>query len=155
MSEKFCPQCGAPIEEGATACRYCRTPVNGGADTSSVVQSYSQGTVYEDQGASGKDDVQANKVYAILSYFGLLVLISIFAAPHSRFARFHANQGLTLLIASIVLSVIDMAIGFFPIGLMIDVIRIVVWILAIMGIIAAAKGEEKELPIIGGIRLLK
>lgn len=154
MSEKFCPQCGAPIEEGATACRYCRTPVNG-ADTSSVSQSYSQGTVYEDRGMSGQDDVQSHKLHAILAYFGVLVLIPIFAAPDSRFARFHANQGLTLLIMSIVLSIIDGIIGFFLIGFIVDILRIVIVILAIMGIVAAAKGEEKELPIIGEIRLLK
>lgn len=154
MSEKFCPQCGAPIEDGATACRYCRTPVNG-ANTSSVTQSYSQGTVYEDRRNYEQDDVQSNKIMAILSYFGLLVLIPIFAAPHSRFARFHANQGLVLLIASFALSILDSVIGFFPFGLIFNIVRLVILVLAIMGIVGAAKGEEKELPIIGGIHLLK
>ena len=31
---------------------------------------------------------------AILAYFGILVLIPILAAKDSKFARFHANQGL-------------------------------------------------------------
>lgn len=38
-------------------------------------------------------DVQANKVMAILAYFGLLVFVPLFAAKESRFARFHTNQG--------------------------------------------------------------
>lgn len=38
-------------------------------------------------------DIQNNKVMAILAYFGILVLIPIFAAKESKFARFHANQG--------------------------------------------------------------
>ena len=42
-------------------------------------------------------DVQANKVMAILAYFGLLVFVPLFAAKESRFARFHTNQGLILL----------------------------------------------------------
>ena len=38
-------------------------------------------------------DVQNNKVMAVLSYIGILVLIPILAAKESPFARFHANQG--------------------------------------------------------------
>ena len=44
--------------------------------------------------------MNGNKVMAILSYFGILVLIPIFAAKDDAFARYHANQGLVLLIAS-------------------------------------------------------
>ena len=33
-------------------------------------------------------DVQANKVMAILAYFGLLVFVPLFAAKESRFARY-------------------------------------------------------------------
>ena len=46
-----------------------------------------------------KADVEQNKVMAILAYFGILVLIPILAAKDSKFARFHANQGLLLCIA--------------------------------------------------------
>ena len=41
-------------------------------------------------------DIQNNKIMAILSYFGILVLVPILAAKESKFARFHANQGLIL-----------------------------------------------------------
>ena len=37
------------------------------------------------------EDVQNNKVFAILAYIGILVLVPIFAAKESKFARFHAN----------------------------------------------------------------
>ena len=101
---------------------------------------------------------------AILSYLGILVLIPIFAAKDSKFARFHANQGLVLCIASIiygvaysVLSIIILAIswrlyflvsilGFLSIGFL---------VLCVIGIINAANGQEKELPIIGKFRILK
>ena len=45
-----------------------------------------------------QEDIQNNKTMAILAYIGILVLIPIFAAKESKFARFHANQGLVLLI---------------------------------------------------------
>ena len=48
-------------------------------------------------------DVNANKVMGVLAYLGILVLIPIFAAKGSKFARSHANQGLILLILEIVI----------------------------------------------------
>ena len=41
-------------------------------------------------------DIAQNKAMAILAYLGILVLIPIFAAKNSAFAKFHANQGLIL-----------------------------------------------------------
>lgn len=42
---------------------------------------------------------------AVLAYFGILVLIPILAAKESKFARFHANQGLILLITGVAYSI--------------------------------------------------
>ena len=42
------------------------------------------------------NDVQSNKVMAILAYFGILFLIPLLAAKESPFARYHTNQGLVL-----------------------------------------------------------
>ena len=53
-----------------------------------------------------KEDIQKNTFMAILAYFGILVLIPIFAAKDSKFARFHSNQGLILLIVAILYYVI-------------------------------------------------
>ena len=44
-------------------------------------------------------DIEQNKLMAILAYLGILVIIPILAAKESKFARFHSNQGLILLIA--------------------------------------------------------
>lgn len=114
-------------------------------------------------------DVQDNKVMAILAYLGILVLVPIFAAKESKFARFHANQGVVLLICEIafgivyfivsLLAAILIAAGLGMIGtILIGVVGLcyfVFLILAILGIINAAKGEMKELPFIGKYRILK
>lgn len=110
-------------------------------------------------------DVEQNKVMAILAYFGILVLIPIFAAKESRFARFHANQGLTLWIAGIVYGIIYSIVTFALtaalgkagaiIGSIVGLVSIIFLVLMIIGIINAAKGEEKELPIIGKYKMLK
>lgn len=116
-------------------------------------------------------DIESNKAMAILAYFGLLVLIPIFAAKDSRFARYHANQGLVLLLFAVgygILVVVLQAVfwsllftsytGFGLYGIM-NLLLSLGWIfflvLAIMGIVHAAKGEYKPLPIIGGITILK
>lgn len=94
-------------------------------------------------------DVEQNKVYAILAYLGILVLVPLLAAKESKFAQYHANQGLVLLIAWIVggfviwIPVVGWAIG---IGL---------FVLWIMGIMNAAQGKMRPIPLLGGIELIK
>ncbi len=43
-------------------------------------------------------DIEDNKIYAALSYLGLLVLIPLLVAKDSKYAQFHAKQGLVFLI---------------------------------------------------------
>ena len=125
---------------------------------------------YAGQGAyqDPNQDIADNKVMAILAYFGLLVLVPIFAAKNSKFARFHANQGLVLLIFSVALSIVNSIITAVTasllwrapiVALIINLIFAAAWIfllvLAIMGIVNAASGKEKEIPLIGKIKILK
>ena len=105
-------------------------------------------------------DAQTNKVYGILAYIGILVLVPIFAAKESKWARFHANQGLVLCIVLVAASLIMGILGsipylgwlFYIIGALLEIPAV---ILMVLGIVGAAKGQAKELPIIGGIRILK
>jgi uncharacterized membrane protein len=100
--------------------------------------------------ASG--DVDKNKTMAILAYF--LFFLPLLAAKDSKFAMFHANQSLIILIISVAGSIIG---GVLPvIGSIISaVVGIGVFVLWIMGIISAANGEMKPLPVIGSYKLLK
>ena len=98
------------------------------------------------------EDISANKAMAILAYFGILVLIPIFAAKESKFARFHANQGLLLFICCMICVIL----GYIPIvKWFVWIIDIAIFVFAIMGIVNAAKGEVKQLPIIGKYKILK
>lgn len=98
------------------------------------------------------DDVKNNKVMAVLSYIGILVLIPIFAAKNSKFVKFHANQGLVLFLLAIVFT----ALGKLKvIGWLFDICSIAVFILAVVGIIYACQGKAKELPVVGNWKILK
>lgn len=102
------------------------------------------------------NDIAQNKAMGVLAYLGLLVLIPIFAAPQSRFARFHANQGLILDIAAIVISVlVGVLTSLVPILSVIFVLLdLPVIALLVLGIVNAASGKAKELPLVGKIRIL-
>ena len=104
-------------------------------------------------------DVAKNKGMAILAYLSWLVLIPIFCAKESRFARFHSNQGLLVAIAETVCGLLLGVLKKLPlIGWLFSLIGlgvgIIVVVLIILGIINAANGKAKELPVIGSIHLL-
>ena len=161
---KFCPGCGAPAEQPAQQAQPQQTPPpqqnqNGFNQTFQNLNNTADTTAEFDQ-----NDINTNKGMAILAYFGPLVFIPMFAAKQSKFARYHSNQGLVLLIASIlygiaysILSSIILAISwrlYFLVSI-IGLVSIVITILAIIGIINAATGKAKELPLIGKFKILK
>ena len=117
-----------------------------------------------------QSDIQQNKIMAILSYICVcsipLFLIPLLAAKNSKFARFHTNQGLVLWIAniavSIVMGIISFIIGLLGVELLSGLVSLIsglisifFLVLMILGIVNAATGKAKELPIIGKIKLLK
>ncbi len=110
-------------------------------------------------------DISDNKTLSIFSYFGLLFLIPWLASKNSRFARFHANQGLLLFLftiaASIAVSIVTFIFGFIPVlGVIVNVIMWLVYYVAVIGYIVlgiynVVKGRANELPVIGKFRLIK
>ena len=87
-------------------------------------------------------DKRTTDMVAYLTWIGLLVALFLGDRDHSKF---HLNQALVIWLFGL-LSVIP-CVGF--------IIGIAAFILAIMGFISALNGEEKALPIVGGIKLLK
>ena len=105
-------------------------------------------------------DVEENKVMGVLAYIGILVLIPLLAAPKSKFARYHSNQGLILLIIEVLCSAIFTPLGFIPyVGIVFSIVGglvgLVCLVLLILGIVNAAQGKAKALPLIGKFNILK
>ncbi len=94
-------------------------------------------------------EIGNEKLCAILSYI-LIGIIWYFVdekMKKSKFAKFHAKQGLVLFIADLIVYVV-VIIPF--IGWIIaQILWLVILILLIIGIVNAANNKEKELPIIG------
>jgi uncharacterized membrane protein len=97
---------------------------------------------------------------AALAYVWILFLIPMLARPQSRFARAHTNQGIILFIATLVFWVASLVLSWVPL------INIMVWlgsglftllylIVAIYQIVICLQGRFKEIPLIGGMLVLK
>ena len=98
------------------------------------------------------EDIDKNKTMAGLAY--LLFFLPLIACPESRYAKFHANQALLLLITGIVGNVI---LGIIPVigWMLMPIFGIGVLILGIMGLVNGFGGKAKQLPLIGKFTIIK
>lgn len=155
----FCNKCGTQLEEGKKFCPNCGEPT-GAKETinvDSVVENLKALNNTADTTAQyEKHDIENNKILALFSYIGILFLIPLLAASNSKYARFHANQGLVFFLANLVLGLVCTVLAFIPVvGAIIDVlIGLVSLAVMILGIYNAVTGKAKELPVIGGIKIL-
>ncbi|MBT4209478.1 MAG: hypothetical protein HOE19_00990 [Candidatus Komeilibacteria bacterium] len=90
-----------------------------------------------------KKDVEENGVMAALSYVWVLCFIPLFLKRKSKFAQFHAKQGLLLFGVEILGS------WFFPIPIIGWALGLVVMLLAILGVVNALSGNLWEMPFLG------
>ena len=85
------------------------------------------------------------KTTSIVAYITWIGLIIAFCAGDKEAAKFHLNQALVIFLFSL-LSIIPC------IGWIWGIFMLVCWI---MGLIAAINQEEKPVPLIGSIQILK
>jgi uncharacterized membrane protein len=104
-------------------------------------------------------DVQKNKAMGVLAYLSWLIIIPLLAAKDSKFARFHCNQGLVLAIAETLCWIVVKIFGGIPVigwvlRVAVGLLDLAFLVLAVMGIVNAASGKARELPLLGSFRLL-
>jgi uncharacterized membrane protein len=100
-----------------------------------------------------KADVEKNRGMAILAYF--IFFIPLLAAKDSKFALYHANQGLLLLLSAVVVNIVGGIIPIIGWFLILPLGNLFCLVLFILGIVNASKGAMKPLPMIGGISIIK
>lgn len=159
----FCTKCGVQMDDNAKTCPACgyteERKENNAASNFAGLNNTADLTSSMDPA-----DIEKNRIMAVLAYLSWLVLIPLFAAPGSNFARFHVNQGLVLALAEIGWAIISAIVSFILglispflsiIGTLLGIVNIVFIIFSILGLINAINGKAKELPIIGKVRILK
>ena len=181
--EAFCSNCGsavkaAPVGEPApapgpesvqpapiepiVAQPYTQAPYQQTAPQQPYRQAYQK--PYQQAPAEGDpQDIASNKGMAAISYIGALVLIPLFFRSESPYARFHINQGLCLLFAEMAFNILNRLVKAVMPGTALShlvafvclLAGIVFFVFSLMGLIRAARGEYKGLPIFGNIKILK
>ena len=174
----FCSNCGKQLDENTGVCTSCNVQAEQSATRENDQEKNSQANFFQklndttDTTAEyDPKDIADNKIMALLSYFGILVLIPMFAAPNSKFTRFHVKQGFTLFLAYIAYGILRFILGLIRTtdyiwgipyyttpGIVVLIgwlIGIPLFVLSIIGIINAYQGKAKELPIIGKFQILK
>ena len=107
--------------------------------------------------APDKSDVDNNKAFAIVGYIlPILFFVPLLneSSKNSPFAKFHANQQLILLISWFAVNVVGMIIPLVGRSVILPLGWLFLLVCVIMGLIGAANGQMKKLPLIGGITIL-
>ena len=185
----FCSKCGASLPEGVKFCPGCGAPAgdqqenpntgsatqanagaanqaNGAFNADTINEKIAQFSNTKDSTSEfAPDDIQKNKGMALLSYILFLFLVPLFAAKDSKFAKFHANQGIVLFIAEFacgfVVSIVSAILSFIPVvraflpATLTTLVSIAALAFMIIGIVNAANGRAKELPLIGSLKILQ
>lgn len=104
-----------------------------------------------------QEDFEQVKGIAALAY--LIFFLPLLIKPQSKFGKFHANQGLLLLLTSLAISLASAFLSFIipllssyvitPLGVVFCVL------LFIMGVINAINGKMVRLPVIGQYDIIK
>lgn len=101
-------------------------------------------------------DIEDNKLMAVLCYVGIFVLVPIWIARESPYVRFNINQGLIICIASTAMSVFGVYLRFVPLGsLFAWAVNFAVLSVAITAIYHIFMGRAVKFPYIGDIELIK
>ena len=123
-----------------------------------------------------EEDIDNNVFIALLSYVGILAFIPYFIKTDSKFVKFHAKEGLNLLIIEGIYVVLDSLLSMIKVSeVVVDygslvgtrmvtpifisipmaLIGLVLTVLSIIGIINVCKCRAKELPLISKIKIVK
>lgn len=94
-----------------------------------------------------------SKVTSIVAYISLVGTIVAIAAGDKEGAKFHLNQALVINLGMVICSMVTIIplIGWIVGGIG-NIFLLVCWII---GLIAAIQQEEKEVPLLGKIKILK
>ncbi len=151
---KFCPNCGSPLEPGATSCPNCGDPL--------TVQAVLAPEPYVDPadhtGEFDAADVSDNKVIAMLPYLMGIVglIIALLARLDSPYAAFHVRQYLKICVCEAIIAILS-AVLFWTIIIPVagGICVMILLVVRVICFFQICKGEAKEPAIISRLGFLK
>ena len=175
----FCPQCGAPFNDGATSCPQCGAVFAAAPNPNpqpqqqnyQFQQQYQQQQYQQYQPAPAPvvdpfdhtadfdaQDISDNKVFSMLPYLlGTVgIIIALLAAQKSAFAMFHVREALKITVTNILLGVVSAVLCWTFIVPIAGFICIgILSVIQIIMFFRVCKGKAKEAPIICKLKFLK
>jgi len=131
----FCSKCGSHLNEGDKVCGACGTPVSGVAHSGSSNET----------------------LMGILAYLGILALVPYLVKDQSAFVHAHAVRGMNLFLLEVIAWVAVGILSWVPVlnDILSSVVGLAGFVFSLIGIIYVANHEDKDLPLIGTVRLIK
>lgn len=94
-------------------------------------------------------DKKATDIVAYITWIGWIIA---FVAGDREASKLHLNQALVINIVSLICSLLARV----PIvNIVAGIVSLVVFVFWIMGLVGACSGSEKELPLVGQIKIIK
>ena len=165
----FCRSCGARMQDTDHFCGKCGTAAH--SSTAPPYGFHFTANMADETADFDLADIEANRTVAGFSYF--IFFLPFILCPQSRYARFHANQGLLLFIFATLIGVLrgilSVGFGLFSGYGFLDVVWHGVWIIPniissllgllllalwIVGLVNGFTGRARNLPVIGRFRLI-
>ena len=139
--DKFCPYCGHELKEEVI-------------ETIAIEQ---EEEAEKEKISSTKEEQNKERICSAIAYLGFLFFIPLLACPDSKYAKFHANQGIILCIFNAILSAISgisIIINSFKINIIEIIVDTVILLYSVYGVYNAVTGREKKLPLIGKFNII-
>lgn len=167
----FCARCGAPVQPGQQPNHPGATPPPPSYNQPPSYAPPRPKYVWQDETASlSPQEIQGHKGMAVLSYLGVLMLIPLLMDRGNRFTRFHLKQSLLVLLVHMVTGVVGNLLklirvpmgGLFTplywgtpawVGFLVFLLAVPGVILTIFGIVHAAQGRARALPVLDKLHL--
>lgn len=100
-----------------------------------------------------QSDIDNNKSMAALAY--IFFFIPLLVAKESKYAMYHANQGLVLFLTALAVNIVGAILPIIGWLLIIPIGLLGILVLAVIGIVHAVNGRMEPLPLIGKIKLIQ
>lgn len=180
---KFCPECGTELEtstkkKASTKAETKKEETKKVDDIGETIKESVEKVLDTEDSTKEftKKDAKDNLVMALLSYLGVFALIPYFLEKDSKFVRYHAIQGMNLMLVWLVYSVfsslfslIRVSRTFYYYGYAWGSVKVTPWwvttpiwilgllvgALSLIGIVYVVQGKAKALPLIDKIKVFK
>lgn len=164
---KFCPQCGAQMDDAATFCPNCGAASGTQPNTGYAQQSYGQQPYaapalavdpYDHTADFDAQDISDNKVLCMLVYLmgAIGIIYALLAGKDSKYVAFHVRQALKFEVVTILLGLIAAVLCWtIIVPIAAGICIAIIFVLKIICFFQICSGKAKEPAIIRSLGFLR